>query len=117
MLASDVEVPSQQDFVEALSKPHAASRGGTIARAFWWGWHVQISHQDLQTFLNSASPINALIGAIGGGIPSPAAPFIKLAAVFVAGALQLLRGLDRGKGVYISMLWIAPGVFVPTSVV
>ncbi len=94
----------------------AGSRGGTVARAFWWGFHIEISHEDLQVFLSSADPINAVIGAIGGGIPSPAAPFIAIAAAFVAGALGLLRSLDRGRGVYVSMSWFAPGIFIPTSV-
>ena len=95
----------------------AAMRGGTVARAFWWGFHIQISHEDLTAFLGAADPINAVIGAIGGGIPSPAAPFIALVAAFIAGALGLLRSLDRGRGVYVSMSWFAPGIFVPTTVV
>lgn len=111
----DVAVPSVEDFLSAIRNP-VTPRGGTVVRAFWWGWHIQISHQDLQTFLASAEPVNALIGAIGGGIPSPAAPFIALAAAFVGGALGLLNNLDRGSGVYVSMSWFAPGIFIPTSV-
>ena len=95
----------------------SGARGGTVVRAFWWGFHVQISHQDLAVFLSSAQPINSVIGAIGGGVPSPAAPFIGLVAAFIAGALALLKGLDRGMGVYVSMSWFMPGVFIPTSVV
>jgi hypothetical protein len=93
----------------------AATRGGTIARAFWWGFHVEISHQDLLAFLDTATPINAIAAAIGP-VTGPAAPFVALIAGFIAGALELLRGLDRGRGVYVSMSWFAPGVFVPTSV-
>lgn len=115
LAARDAAVPSVDEFITALRAPVVA-RGGTVVRAFWWGFHIQISHEDLQTFLASADPINAAIGAIGGGIPSPAAPFIALAAAFVAGALGLLRSLDRGSGVYVSMSWFAPGAFVPTSV-
>jgi metacaspase-1 len=91
-------------------------RGGTVVRAFFWGFHIEISHKDLQAFLSAADPVNALIGSIGGAVPSPAAPFIALAAAFVAGALGLLRSLDQGNGVYISMSWFAPGVFIPTTV-
>lgn len=93
----------------------ARSRGGTVVRAFWWGFHIEISHADLQAFLAVAAPINQIAGAIGP-VTGPAAPFVMLAAGFIAGALDLLRGLDRGRGVYISMSWFAPGVFVPTSV-
>lgn len=99
------------------SSSRDGARGGTIARAFWWGFHIEISHQDLAVFLGSAQPINSVIGAIGAGVPSPAAPFIALAAAFIAGALALLKGLDKGSGVYVSMSWFMPGVFIPTTVV
>jgi len=56
------------------------TKGGTVVRAFWWGFHIQISHEDLQVFLAGANTVNAIVDAIGGNIPSPAAPFIHLAA-------------------------------------
>lgn len=90
--------------------------GGVTVRAFWWGFHIEIDHPSLESILTSADAVNALVGMIGGAIPSPAQPWIVLAAQFVAGAHQLLRSLDRGQGVYISMSWFAPGIFVPTSV-
>lgn len=62
-----------------------------------------------------AEPLNAIAAAIGP-VTGPAAPFILAASGFIAGALRLLKNLDRGRGVYISMSWFAPGVFIPTSV-
>jgi hypothetical protein len=116
LASSDSAVPSTQDMAALLRGGGLAAKGGTVVRAFWWGFHIQVSHEDLQSFLGGANAVNTIVDVIGGNIPSPAAPFIHLAAVFVAGALQLLAGLDRGNGVYISMSWFAPGVFVPTSV-
>lgn len=115
LVDADIALPSQTEFLSWF-RSTAISRGSTVVRTFWWGFHVQISHEDLQAFLNTAEPVNALIGAIGGGVPSPAAPFISLAAAFVSSAFELVKTLDRGSGVYISMSWFAPGVFVPTSV-
>jgi hypothetical protein len=94
----------------------AAAPGGTTVRVFWWGFHVQISHEDLMTILNSADLINALVVAIGGSIPSPAAPWIKLIGPFVVLIHDKLRQMDKGYGIYISMSWFAPGAFVPTPV-
>lgn len=91
-------------------------RGGTVCRAFWWGFRVQIAPRDLRYFLRGSSAVSNLVGAIGGGIPSSAAPWIALAAVIVAAILQLLRSVDRGRGIYVSMSWFAPGIFVPTRV-
>lgn len=113
---ADAAVPATSEFLAALRAPAVDARGGTVVRAFWWGFHVQISREDLQTFLATAEPLNAIVGTIGGGVPSPAAPFIALVAAFIAGALGLLKSLDRGRGVYVSMSWFAPGIFIPTSV-
>lgn len=115
LASGDGVVPSVSDLVSTFGKQFA-TRGGTVVRTFWWGFHIQVSHQDLQNFLAGAGGVNAIVGTIGGSIPSPAAPFIAMAAAFIAGALSLLKGLDRGNGVYVSMSWLAPGVFVPTSV-
>lgn len=115
---STTAVPSTEDVLAMLRSKTIGTKtkGGTVARAFWWGFHIEISHEDLQAFLGGANAVNAIVAAIGGGIPSPAAPFIALAAAFVAATLGVLAALDKGRGVYISMLWIAPGVFVPTTV-
>jgi len=77
---------------------------------------VEIPHQDLDVFLSGAMTVNAIATAIGGGIPSPAAPFFLLIGGFIVAALAALKALDRGRGIYISMLWWAPGAFVPTPV-
>jgi hypothetical protein len=92
------------------------ARGGVVVRTFWWGFHIEIDHPTLVTVLNAADTANTLIGLIGGGVPSPAAPFIAAAAAFVAGSIAVVRSLDAGNGVYISMSWFAPGVFIPTTV-
>lgn len=92
-----------------------AVSGPPITRAFWWGFHIECSSQGLRDFLSVADPINAIAKAIGP-MTGPAAPFVLAAAAFIAASLQLLRNLDRGNGVYISMSWFAPGVFIPTTV-
>ena len=113
----DLASPSTEEFVGMLrSRSMGTSRGGTVARAFWWGFHIEVSHEDLVVALATGDTVNTLVQLIGGSIPSPAQPFIVLAAQFVAAAIGLVRSLDRGRGVYISMSWFAPGVFIPTSV-
>lgn len=89
---------------------------GVVGRVYWWGFNIEISHSALTKFINSADPINTIISNIGGSIPSPVAPWIKLVALFIAGALKSLKTLDKNRGVYISMSWFAPGIFIPTSV-
>jgi hypothetical protein len=116
MAAAGEAVPSVGEFRAFLKGESFLHKGGTVARAFFWGFHIQVSHDDLQAFLHGAGSVNTIVDAIGGSVPSPAQPWIKLAAGFVAGALGLLGSLDRGRGVYVSMSWFAPGIFIPTSV-
>jgi hypothetical protein len=115
---SDVPLPATSDLVALIRSKGVGvpSKGGTVVRTFWWGFHIQISEEDLQAFLAGATAVNTIVGVIGGGIPSPAQPWIALAAAFVASALGALRAINRGQGIYVSMSWFAPGAFVPTPV-
>jgi hypothetical protein len=112
----DVATAPKHRVVPDSRREATAARGGTIVRVFWWGFYIRISHEDLEVILTSADVINTLVDTIGGSIPSPAQPWIKLLAPFVAAIHQKLRELDRGCGVDINMSWFAPGVFIPTPV-
>ncbi len=102
----DLPVPSVDEFLSSL-RTRVAARERTVVRSFWWGFHIQISHDGLA----AQNPVSAL-----DHLPGPAAPFLAKAAGFVASSLETLRSLDGGNGVYISMSWFAPFIFVPTSV-
>ena len=117
-LTSGAAVPSTDDFKTMLRTQTTGTRskGGPIVRTYWWGFSVQISHQDLDMFLGGAFTVNAIATAIGGGIPSPAQPFFLLIGGFILATIGALKALDRGQGIYISMLWWMPGAFVPTAV-
>jgi len=91
-------------------------RGGTVVRAFWWGFHIQVSHQDVQELINAFDGVQALLQAIGPVVPGVVRPFLAVAGIFLDVSKNVLRAVDRGRGVYISMSWFAPGIFVPTSV-
>jgi hypothetical protein len=93
-----------------------ATRGGSVARFFWWGFHVQVSHEDLGFALTAADPQGPFASMLRRVLPADYARWIDIIGPFVAGASGVIRGMDRGRGVYISMSWFAPGIFVPTSV-
>jgi len=104
---------------EALANRSMTStrtRGGTVARAFWWGFHIQISHADVQELVNGFNGAAVLINALMPIVPGVVRPFLAVAKIFLDVSSAVLRALDRGRGVYISMSWFAPGIFVPTSV-
>jgi hypothetical protein len=93
-----------------------ATRGGTVARSFWWGFHLQISHEDVLMIVSALGGAKTLVEAIAPFVPSTIRPFLSLAAIFLEAVKVVLAAIDRGRGVYISMSWFAPGAFVPTSV-
>jgi hypothetical protein len=107
-------VPSTDELLAALRTPPVARKGGTYVRGDFWGFYIKVSHEDLGVFLATAVPLTVITATLAAGIWPPAAPFIGLAAAFIAGMLALLKALDRGNGVYINMSWFAPGIFVPT---
>jgi hypothetical protein len=111
----DAALPSTAEFLDSLRAAPVASRGGSSMRGDWWGFQIHVSHDDLDAFLKTAAPLVAISATLAAVIWPPAAPFIAAAAAFIAGILGLLKTLDRGNGVYISMSWLAAGVFVPIT--
>lgn len=91
-------------------------RRDSLFQAYWWGFHVQIGPNDLQSILNVIDPNGPIFNFLRTVLPAEYQRWLNLIAPFISGSAGLIRGLNRGRGVYISMSWFAPGVFVPTSV-
>ena len=96
--------------------PAAAMRGGGVVRSYWWGFSIEVPHGDLVSLLNATDPKGEVVRFLRTILPSDYARWIDVIAPFVAAGASMLRGLDRGRGIYISMSWFAPGIFVPTTV-
>jgi type IV secretory pathway VirB2 component (pilin) len=87
-----------------------------VARAFWWGLQIEITSQDLSGLLNAADPNGDVVQFVRNVLPGDYAKWIDVIAPFIVAGTSLLRGLDKGRGVYISMSWFAPGILIPTTV-
>lgn len=94
------------------------------ARAFGWGFHVQFSHDEVVEIvgiIKAAQSIEEAAQTIAGFIPTPQASivgFVASLAAFVAKIYEdLLTNVDKGDGVFVSMLWFVPFAFLPTTVV
>lgn len=103
----------------------------TYAAAFFWGFHIVIPHEAM-VYLDTAigigliadaAALGAVMGkAIAAAVAAGAAASVPIAGWILAGVfLQLMatwaicHAVDKGNGIYLSMLWIAPGIFVPTT--
>ena len=64
-----------------------------------------------------ATALGAVLGpAIAAASTIPVAGWV-LAALFVYLMAEwgICHAVDRGNGIYLSMTWVAPGIFVPTT--
>ena len=87
--------------------------GAIACRTYWWGFQLEIPHAILAGW--SAGVESAYIAA-AIDVTGPAAPFRRRTAAWVASRIVELQELDRGTGVYASMTWMAPNIFVPIPI-
>lgn len=109
-----------RDFDGVLGKgmpSEYASPGGTIAcHEYWWGFQLEIPHAALVGWNASAAAPDEVTASIGIGT-GPSSQFRKRVSAWIGRRLEELLELDRGEGIYVSMTWMAPGIFVPTSII
>ena len=84
-------------------------------REYWWGFQLEIPHATLSGWVDGSTDVADVTGAIGA-VPGPVGPFRRRASAFVIHRIDELQALDRGAGVHISMMWMAPNIFVPIAV-
>ena len=99
------------DRARGVNTPASAIR----CRDYWWGFQLEIPHPVLVAWGDRSTELTDVTGVIGA-VAGPAGPFTRRAASFVARELAQLATLDHGAGVYVSMTWMAPNVFIPTAV-
>src|SRR5690606_19015075 len=86
--------------------------GTVLCHCYWWGFELEIPSATLATW-NARAIETAQIAASIGSDVGPAAAFLRRASAWIANHLPDLQQLDGGVGVYVSMTWMAPYIFVP----
>lgn len=83
---------------------------------FWWGFHI-VYPEDTVKYAIAADGVDAAVfGLLAAVIAGPAMPFIAALAANFAIEAALIPAIDQGKGIYQSMLWVAPGIIVATAI-
>ena len=113
LLATGAAAPSEEEFAELIREGELNAARSPI-KVNWWGFNIHIPHRELASFVEVGAGVAEIV-ALFSRASNKVKPWVTLVARFAAAALSLLARLDRGNGVYISMSWFAPGVFVPTS--
>ncbi|HEY5948022.1 MAG TPA: hypothetical protein VIV40_21145 [Kofleriaceae bacterium] len=95
---------------------HTPPAPGTIAcREYWWGFQLEIPHDFLRD--RSATEIEpAHITAAIAMRVGPSAAFVRRIAAWAAHRFAELQERDVGAGVYASMTWMAPNIFLVTPI-
>jgi hypothetical protein len=95
--------------------PQEPAPARILVHTFWWGFHFKIPVL-LMDHWNAVGVTVAEILNLVAGFTGPAAPFVSALATYIAANFQLAKQVDQGYGVYVSMSWFAPAVFVPTPI-
>ncbi len=101
--------------LECRRRDHILATGTIACREYWWGFQLEIPHAVLVEWCDTATEVAHIATLIDAGI-GPAAAFKRGLAVWITHRLPELRQLDIGAGVYASMTWIAPNIFVATVI-
>lgn len=106
------------NFEAVLERTHnfraAPPSGAITCRTYWWGFQLEIPHAILATWVPDTTESPEVVAAIGT-IANTIAPFRRRAAAYIASRIGELQQLDRGAGTYVSMTWMAPNIFIPSS--
>jgi len=112
--ATGAVIDNFEAVLERTRVDHSAPSGMIACRTYWWGFQLEIPHAALAAWTEDTESAE-IAAAIGAGV-GPVAPFRRRAAAYVASRLAELQNLDRSAGVYVSMTWMAPNIFVPIAI-
>lgn len=87
-------------------------------RAFWWGFHLELSHDALEWLATAGSPqtLTRTFELLLDEVPERAQPHLPALIEHVARELAEIYALNQGFGVILSMSAFEPDVFVAAAV-
>jgi hypothetical protein len=104
------------EIIRTAQQPPAIERGPISAQGFVWGFSVYVPESEMAALLAGGTALATLTAAVGGALSGTwAAPFIAVLAAYIAAELAWMKAIDKGRGVAVSMSWVAPAIFVPTA--
>lgn len=97
--------------------------GQIVARAFWWGWQLEVPQKALDRIQGADDVAQQLLNG-GLAIIGAVLPVVGVMAVLVASILSihrlLINKVNKGKGVYLNWFWaqgyIAAALPLPTPI-
>ncbi|GHP00361.1 hypothetical protein KSF_104080 [Reticulibacter mediterranei] len=94
----------------ARAEPHITGE------AHWWGYEVFVPEKIMQEFLTAKNLATTIVALLAPFVSIPAlAPVGGIVAGYILAELAAMKHVDKGKGVELSALWVAPVVLVPSA--
>lgn len=113
--------------------PRAAAAPGDVitAKAFWWGWHLDVPHDQVEPLLSNTEKVAEIVETALHFIPEVGALVALALKAYFAVMRQVVEKVDKGNGVYLSQTWaiyaaliasggllgpaLVPVLFIPTT--
>lgn len=86
-------------------------KGGAKAKVEWFGLVIELDNDTTK----DVSTITAAAGSIATYVAAVAPPIAAAIQLYLVTEAALIHAANRGDGVVLTMIWITPGVFVPTA--
>jgi hypothetical protein len=101
---------STQREAAARAEPHITGE------AHWWGYEVIIPEKIMREFLAAENLAATIVALLAPFVSIPAlAPVGGIVAGYILAELAAMKHVDKGKGVELKALWVAPVVLVPSA--
>ena len=72
----------------------------------FWGPKLELTHDEVETLGQSGDITAALLG-FGAAAPPPADLVLGLFAAYIAAQMAIIRAVDQGNGVWLTLTWPA----------
>jgi hypothetical protein len=79
-----------------------------------WGAVVTLEHAEVDDAVALAQQGADVTGWLASKLPGIPAIVLGTVSAYLKGAGAVLSAMDNGNGVYLTMLWLTPGVVIPT---
>ncbi len=115
-LAKAIEAMLRQSEEAEPEAARAGARNDVItAQAFWWGWRLNVPHNQVEPLLNGSEIVSTIIELGLHVIPEIGEILGLVVKAYVAVMGAVIRGVDKGHGVYLNQTWLVEAAIIASG--
>ena len=85
------------------------------AKAYWWGWRLKVPHNQVDPLINGTDDVTSIIEVALNVVPEVGEILALVLKAYVAAMAKIIKSIDKGKGVYLSQLWLVEGAIIASG--